>query len=409
MENIFPLQESVEIEEIYGSKRPNAVPPGYARSFRMHAGVNAVDDDGAYALKEPKWYRKGEISSLEEISMDEVVSVIGKDTYVRVRDAIVGEYQGGYRPMTLGKALETNDIGFCEIVKIFAFVERWELINYRSLIEKEIASVEAMRNRARGISDGNHAVTEKQGVNGDASVGSVDYKACLKQSRCDCGEEAAFFTRSMIFKCRKCFDERAYADDVLRSDFFAADKLLVESMWSKEEELRLLEGINMYGDEWNLVSQHVQTKSKEECVFYFLRIPILENALPKSGFSEIGPLFVTAENPIMCVIAFVCAIVHPCVASACSKAAMMHIGKCSQEKVMRHMLDAGVGKAIEQRDLERRKIKRLMDVIYEAALRKIRMKMSAYKEMNVSIQRMRNELVGLRQGLIDELEFTDEK
>ncbi|KAM0672460.1 subunit RSC8 of RSC chromatin remodeling complex [Ordospora colligata] len=409
MENIFPLQENVEIEEIYGSKRPNAIPPEYARSFRMHGGVNVIDNDGTYILKEPKWYRKGEVSSLEEISMDEVVSMIGKEAYVRTRDAIVCEYQNGYRPMTLGKALEMNDIGFCEIAKIFAFAERWGLINYRSLIEKEIASVEAMRNRTRESSDDKHIPTDTQEKNKEVINMPVDYKACLKQSRCDCGEEVMFFTKSMIFKCKKCFDERSYADDVLRSDFFAVNEPLVESMWSKEEELRLLEGINKYGDEWNLVSQHVQTKSKEECVFYFLRIPILENALPKSGFSEIGPVFVTAENPIMCVISFVCGVVHPCVASACSKAAMMHIGKCSQERAMRHMLDAGVSKAIEQRDMERIKIKRLMDVIYEAFLRKIRMKMNAYKEMNVSTQRVRNELVGLRQGLIDELEFVDEK
>ncbi|ADM11482.1 RSC chromatin remodeling complex subunit RSC8 [Encephalitozoon intestinalis ATCC 50506] len=400
MENIFPLQESVEIEEIYGRKRPNANPPKTSKAFGMKSGVLDFVDTETYQMKHPDWFRKGEVSQLELPSMDEVIRAVGKEKYVESRDRIIDSYENGCRPMTVGKALTLVDIDLYWMLKIFSFSERWGLINCRSMIVKEIKNLESFK-----IEDGiSVQETSKEGDTEEI----VDIKRHLEGSMCNCGEKASFFTRSLVFRCSECIDNGVYPATILRSDFLPITESLVKNMWSKKEEFLLLEGINKFGDEWNLVSQHVETKTKEQCIFHFLRLPILENTFSKADLS-VGRLFETAENPIMCIIAFICGIVHPKVASECARIAIKDIGQCSQDVVVQRILDAGKEKAREQKDLETKKIERLRNVICEALLNKIKMKIGAYKDLYLSTQRVRNELIALRRGLIEDMNLTGDE
>ncbi|AFM98250.1 RSC chromatin remodeling complex subunit RSC8 [Encephalitozoon hellem ATCC 50504] len=394
MENIFPLQENVEIEEIYGSKRPNANPPKDSKAFRMKSGAQDFMDVETYHVRLPSWFRKGEVSPLEFNCMGEVIQAIGKEEYVRNRDRIIGSYEEGNRPITIGGALALVDIDIEMMLKIFSFIERWGLINYRSLIEKEIRNLRSY--------DGVDTKSMEDVPKEECPKERVDVKEQLEKAACGCGGKATFFTRSLVFRCTKCIDDGDYPQEVLRSDFIPITESLVKQMWSKKEEFLLLEGISKFGDEWESVSQYVQTKTKEQCIFHFLRLPILENTLSKADLS-IGKLFETAENPIMCIVAFVCGIVHPKVASECAKTAIKYISECSQDSVIQHILDAGRRKAHEQRDLERRKIERLKNVICEALLNKIKMKIGTYKELYLSTQRVRSELIALRRGLAEDI------
>lgn len=36
----------------------------------------------------------------------------------------------------------------------------------------------------------------------------------------------------------------------------------------------LLEGLEMYKDDWNKVSEHVGTRTQDECILHFLQLPI---------------------------------------------------------------------------------------------------------------------------------------
>ena len=47
-----------------------------------------------------------------------------------------------------------------------------------------------------------------------------------------------------------------------------------ESEWTDHETLMLLEALEIHGDDWKKVSEHVGTRTKSECVFHFLRMPI---------------------------------------------------------------------------------------------------------------------------------------
>lgn len=45
--------------------------------------------------------------------------------------------------------------------------------------------------------------------------------------------------------------------------------------WTEDETLLLLEGIEKFGsDSWERVSKHVGTKSVQQCILHFIRLPI---------------------------------------------------------------------------------------------------------------------------------------
>lgn len=44
--------------------------------------------------------------------------------------------------------------------------------------------------------------------------------------------------------------------------------------WSDQETLQLLEGMQLYNENWNKVAEHVGTKSKAQCILHFVRLPL---------------------------------------------------------------------------------------------------------------------------------------
>lgn len=44
--------------------------------------------------------------------------------------------------------------------------------------------------------------------------------------------------------------------------------------WTEQETLLLLEALELYRDDWNRVCQHVGSRTQDECILHFLRLPI---------------------------------------------------------------------------------------------------------------------------------------
>lgn len=94
--------------------------------------------------------------------------------------------------------------------------------------------------------------------------------------------------------------------------------------WGDAEVLLLLEGIELFDDDWVQVAQHVGTRSKEACLAKFVQLPIDENYNEEEGSStstkvngsthgregDLGMLrfgripFEKADNPVLSVVAF---------------------------------------------------------------------------------------------------------
>lgn len=123
--------------------------------------------------------------------------------------------------------------------------------------------------------------------------------------------------------------------------------------WTDQELLLLLEGVELHRDDWNKVSEHVGTRTQDECILKFLQLPIedpyLDSQLQQASDSasastnkssatpHLGPLafqpipFSQAGNPIMSTVAFLASVVDPRVASAAAKAAIAEFTRMKDE------------------------------------------------------------------------------
>ncbi len=107
--------------------------------------------------------------------------------------------------------------------------------------------------------------------------------------------------------------------------------------WSDQEILLLLEGLEIFKDDWNKVCEHVSTRTQDECILKFLQLPIEDPYLDGTNSSALGPLsyqpipFSQSGNPIMSTVAFLASVVDPRVASAAAKAAISEFSKMKDE------------------------------------------------------------------------------
>merc|ERR1712020_790339 len=89
----------------------------------------------------------------------------------------------------------------------------------------------------------------------------------------------------------------------------------------------------------NKVCEHVGSRTQDECILHFLRLPIEDPYLedPESAGGALGPLayqpipFSSSGNPIMSTVAFLASVVDPRVASSAAKAAMEEFAKIKDE------------------------------------------------------------------------------
>jgi SWI/SNF related-matrix-associated actin-dependent regulator of chromatin subfamily C len=118
--------------------------------------------------------------------------------------------------------------------------------------------------------------------------------------------------------------------------------------WADQETLLLLEGVEVYGDDWAEVAEHVGTKSAAACLRRFLQLPLADSVAsaleapggaPGNGSRPVGepvadgpgadrgaarpPLpFADAGNPVLAQVACLAAMVGPRVAAAAAARAM---------------------------------------------------------------------------------------
>lgn len=132
----------------------------------------------------------------------------------------------------------------------------------------------------------------------------------------------------VIDVCPACYGDGRYPADMTSSDFTrVAVKDDGDKGWSEQEVLLLLEGIEMYREDWGRVAEHVGTRDRAECVLQFLRLPVADSYLAADG-KALGAVmpqpvpFSSTQNPVLSTVAFLAAVVDPAVAAAASQSAL---------------------------------------------------------------------------------------
>ncbi|CAG8477002.1 4416_t:CDS:2 [Acaulospora morrowiae] len=321
------------------------------------------------------WFNIAKIHPIEQKSLPEFFNNKNKSknptTYKEYRDFMINTYRlnpGEYLTVTACRRNLAGDV--CAIIRIHAFLEQWGLINYQidpetrpSLIGPPFTGhFRVMADTPRGLQpfqpNGPSMVISKpdklasirqsvyqsagtpgsQDENGSmvADSGSADHK----QYHCftcgvDCTRVRYHSLKTQNFElCPNCYLEGRYPTTMYSGDFLKMDdtplKHSQDEDWTEQELLLLFEGIELFEDDWNKISDHVGTRTREQCILQFLEFPI-EDPLNGSRMSDLGPLqyqripFSQADNPVMSVVAFLASVVNPGVAAAAAKSALKQL------------------------------------------------------------------------------------
>ncbi|KAJ8072619.1 SWI/SNF and RSC complex subunit Ssr2 [Marasmius tenuissimus] len=130
--------------------------------------------------------------------------------------------------------------------------------------------------------------------------------------------------------CAPCYLDGRFPSTMFSGDFVKLTGAVVHGAtdddWTDQELLLLLEGVEMYDDDWNKVEEHVGTRTAQQCIRKFLELPIEDPYLNTEA--SMGPLrfgrvpFEQADNPVMSVVAFLAGVVSPGVAAEAAKTAL---------------------------------------------------------------------------------------
>lgn len=108
-------------------------------------------------------------------------------------------------------------------------------------------------------------------------------------------------TNGPLVISKECFEQGLFPLNFNASDFINLEKPSIDSEWTQQEKLLLLEGVEMYGScegnpqslfinsngQWDKISEHVASKTRAECLTQFLQLPIEDKYLQKSVNKEL--------------------------------------------------------------------------------------------------------------------------
>uniref|UniRef100_A0A3Q2QN72 SWI/SNF related BAF chromatin remodeling complex subunit C2 n=1 Tax=Fundulus heteroclitus TaxID=8078 RepID=A0A3Q2QN72_FUNHE len=246
------------------------------------------------------------------------------EIYLAYRNFMIDTYRLNPQEYLTSTACRRNLAGdVCAIMRVHAFLEQWGLINYQ--VDSE------SRPTPMGPPPTSHFH-----VLADTPSSLVPLQP--KTSQTPATQPMMTFPDKVKEKPTDLQNFGLRTDMYSKKTASAKSKSAASSMreWTEQETLLLLEGLEMYKDDWNKVSEHVGSRTQDECILHFLRLPIEDPYLEDSS-STLGPLayqpvpFSQAGNPVMSTVAFLASVVDPRVASAAAKSALEEFSRMKEE------------------------------------------------------------------------------
>ncbi|KIR51618.1 hypothetical protein I315_05841 [Cryptococcus gattii Ru294] len=349
------------------------------------------------------WFSLTTIHPIERRSLPEFFSSRNRSktpsVYKDYRDFMVNTYRlnpGEYLTVTACRRNLAGDVG--AIMRVHAFLEQWGLINYQVDPDTRPAALgppftghfRVTLDTPRGLSNllhpgvrpGAGALSQTNGVTPHPSnldLRKTIYHSTSRTTKPVSAEDATKLAsangdvpKSKTYVCETCgtdctttryhslkdgeyticpscfvsgrFPSTMYSGDFVRLDeeAFKHASASVGADWSDQETLLLLEGVEMFDDDWQAVADHVGSRSKESCISKFLQLPIEDPYLTQEPAADLGPLryqagmnglpFEGGENPVMSVVAFLASQVGPAVAAAAAQSALGELAKGLKRK-----------------------------------------------------------------------------
>lgn len=280
------------------------------------------------------------------------------ETYIAYRNFMIDTYRLSpfeYLSATACRRNLTGDI--CSIVRIHEFLQKWGLINYQVDSDSRPApitvpptshfmvladtpfGVQPLSTTFNGEKPSQRVqphpvVTQKEPeIQKNEQTGNVEN---LKDETKH--DEVNDETNEKIPKQL----EKMLNEPGLKIDQYSKQGMKTKGTsreWTQQETLLLLEGLEMFKDDWNQVADHVATRTQEECIMHFIQLPIQDPFIEESNSQSkaLGPLayqpipFSQSGNPVMSTVAFLASVVDPRVASSAAKAALEEYMKMRED------------------------------------------------------------------------------
>ncbi|KAH0612574.1 uncharacterized protein H6S33_008954 [Morchella sextelata] len=321
--------------------------------------------------------------------------------YKDYRDFMINTYRlnpSEYLTVTACRRNLAGDV--CSIMRVHAFLEQWGLINYQIDPETRPSNIgppftghfRITADTPRGLQPFQpapgaittpgkpHPTTERAssagpskaelnleirkniydasgnrvgGTQANGTSGDSEDESGKKLYNCyscgvDCTRVRYHSARSarsqkQIELCPNCFLEGRFPATSSNTDFVRMEDpshstVEKDAPWTDQETLLLLEGLELYNEDWNQIADHVGNRTREQCVVRFLQLPIEDNYLEEKP-EQLGPLqynrtpFSQADNPVMSVVAFLASIVDPKVAAAAAKSSIEEMTKSLNDQI----------------------------------------------------------------------------
>ncbi|XP_060645672.1 LOW QUALITY PROTEIN: SWI/SNF complex subunit SMARCC1 [Drosophila nasuta] len=306
------------------------------------------------------WFDYNSIHVIEKRAMPEFFNSKKQrrppEIYMAYRNFMIDTYRLNPTEYLTSTACRRNLAGdVCAIMRVHAFLEQWGLINYQ--IDADLRPTPMGPPPTSHFHILSDTPSGLQAINPQKTQQPSAAKTLLDLDKKPLGKDA-----SGVLECDKAAGglggiktealENGAAGGLssgvsqfgLKLDQYAKKPAAMKNRtaasmareWTDQETLLLLEGLEMHKDDWNKVCEHVGTRTQDECILHFLRLPIEDPYLEDDG-GFLGPLgcqpipFSKSGNPIMSTVAFLASVVDPRVAAAAAKAAMEEFAAIKDE------------------------------------------------------------------------------
>ncbi|KAH8383098.1 hypothetical protein KR009_006768 [Drosophila setifemur] len=296
------------------------------------------------------WFDYNSIHVIEKRAMPEFFNSKNKsktpEIYMAYRNFMIDTYRLNPTEYLTSTACRRNLAGdVCAIMRVHAFLEQWGLINYQ--IDADLRPTPMGPPPTSHFHILSDTPSGLQAINPQKTQQPSAAKTLLDLDKKPLGKEgelvdkiktealengAAGGLSSGVSQFGLKLDQYAKKPAAMRNRTAAS----LAREWTDQETLLLLEGLEMHKDDWNKVCEHVGTRTQDECILHFLRLPIEDPYLEDDG-GFLGPLgcqpipFSKSGNPIMSTVAFLASVVDPRVAAAAAKAAMEEFAAIKDE------------------------------------------------------------------------------
>ncbi|XP_017694137.1 PREDICTED: SWI/SNF complex subunit SMARCC2 [Lepidothrix coronata] len=322
------------------------------------------------------WFDYNSVHAIERRALPEFFNGKNKsktpEIYLAYRNFMIDTYRLNPQEYLTSTACRRNLAGdVCAIMRVHAFLEQWGLINYQVDAESRptpmgpppTSHFHVLADTPSGLVPLQPKTPQGRQSDGDAKTGrkSKEIEELVSETVKGKPElQPTSASQQMLNFPDKGKEKPADMQNFgLRTDMYTKKNVPSKSKaaasatreWTEQETLLLLEALEMYKDDWNKVSEHVGSRTQDECILHFLRLPIEDPYLEDSEAS-LGPLayqpipFSQSGNPVMSTVAFLASVVDPRVASAAAKSALEEFSKMKEE-VPTALVEAHVRKVEE--------------------------------------------------------------